>query len=39
MTGAIFLPRIMDRADRFLGTMQQDVNKDVGTVNRGSPAT
>ncbi len=31
VTGAIFLPRVMDRADRFLGTIQQDVNTDVGT--------
>jgi hypothetical protein len=35
VTGAIFLPRILERADRFLGTIQQDVNKDVGTVNNG----
>lgn len=35
VTGAIFLPRVMDRADRFLGTMQQSVNTDVATVNSG----
>jgi hypothetical protein len=33
VTGAIFLPRVMDRADRFLGTIQQNVNNDVGLVN------
>jgi hypothetical protein len=35
VTGAYFLPRIMDRADRFLSSVQQDVNTDVGTVNSG----
>ena len=35
VTGAIFLPRVMDRADRFLSSIQQDVNDDVEMVNRG----
>ena len=35
VTGAIFLPRVMDRADRFLASIQQDVNDDVGLVNDG----
>jgi hypothetical protein len=35
VAGAFFLPRIMDRADRFLSSVQQDVNTDVGTVNGG----
>ena len=38
VTGAIFLPRVMDRADRFLGSIQQDVNDDVGLVNDGLSA-
>jgi hypothetical protein len=35
VSGAIFLPRVIDRWDRFLGSVQQDVNDDVGLVNRG----
>lgn len=35
VTGAYFLPRVMDRADRFLETIQQDVNDDVALVNSG----
>jgi hypothetical protein len=35
VTGAYFLPRVMDRADRFLGSVQQDVNENVGLVNGG----
>jgi hypothetical protein len=35
VTGAYFLPRAIDRADRFLGTVQQDVNEDVDEVNGG----
>lgn len=33
--GAYFLPRIMDRADRFLGGIQRDVNQNVNQVNNG----
>ncbi len=35
ITGAYFLPRVMDRADRFLSTIQQDVNQNVDLVNNG----
>lgn len=35
VTGAYFLPRVVDRADRFLGTVQKDVNNDVGQINGG----
>lgn len=35
VTGAFFLPRVIDRADRFLASVQQDVNDDVGLVNGG----
>jgi hypothetical protein len=35
VTGAYFLPRVIHRADRFLGTMQRSVNNDVGRVNAG----
>lgn len=38
VTGAFFLPRVMERADRFLGSIQQDVNDDVGLVNNGLSA-
>jgi hypothetical protein len=35
LSGAYFLPRVIDRWDRFLGSVEQDVNDDVGLVNRG----
>jgi len=35
VTGAYFLPRMMDRADRFLGGIQHDVNQNVDLVNNG----
>jgi hypothetical protein len=35
ITGAYFLPRMMDRADNFLGTIQRDVNQNVNQVNHG----
>jgi hypothetical protein len=35
VSGAFFLPRVVDRWDRFLGSIQQDVNDDVGLVNSG----
>jgi hypothetical protein len=35
ITGAYFLPRVIHRADAFLGTMQRNVNNDVGQVNAG----
>jgi hypothetical protein len=35
LSGAYFLPRVVDRWDRFLGSVQQDVNDDVGLVNSG----
>jgi len=35
ITGAYFLPRMMDRADNFLGTIQRDVNQNVNQVNNG----
>jgi hypothetical protein len=35
VSGAYFLPRVIDRWDRFLGSVQQDVNDDVGLVNSG----
>ena len=34
ITGAYFL-RVIDRADGFLATVQQDVNEDVGQINGG----
>jgi hypothetical protein len=35
VTGAYFLPRLVDRGDRFLGGVQENVNKNVGLVNGG----
>jgi hypothetical protein len=35
VTGAYFLPRMMDRADRFLNGIQHDVNQNVDLVNNG----
>jgi hypothetical protein len=35
VTGAYFLPRLIDRGDRFLGGVQENVNKNVGLVNGG----
>jgi hypothetical protein len=35
VTGAYFLPRIIDRGDRFLGGVQENVNKNVDLVNGG----
>jgi hypothetical protein len=35
VTGAYFLPRVIDRADRFLGGIQHDVNQNVDLVNNG----
>lgn len=35
VTGAVFLPRVIDRADRFLASVQQDVNQNIGLVNHG----
>jgi hypothetical protein len=35
VTSAVFLPRLVERADRFLASVQQDVNDDVGLVNGG----
>jgi hypothetical protein len=35
VTGAYFLPRMMDRADRFFGGIQRDVNENVDLVNNG----
>ena len=35
VTGAYFLPRVMDRADRFLNGIEQDVNQNVDLVNNG----
>ena len=36
ISGAIYLPRVMDRADRFIGSVQDDVNKNVALVNNGT---
>jgi F0F1-type ATP synthase membrane subunit b/b' len=33
--GAIFLPQAMDRMDRFLDSVQADVNDDVALINSG----
>ena len=35
VTGAIFLPQIIHRADAFFASVQQDVNQNVGLVNHG----
>jgi hypothetical protein len=35
LSGAYFLPRVIDRWDTFFNTMQQDVNDDVKLVNGG----
>ena len=35
VTGAYYLPRVMDRADNFLATIQRDVNQNVNQVNNG----
>jgi hypothetical protein len=35
VSGAYFLPRVIDRWDSFLETVQQDVNDDVKLVNGG----
>jgi len=35
VSGAYFLPRVIDRWDAFLDTVQQDVNDDVDLVNGG----
>ena len=34
-TGAYFLPRLIDRGDRFLGSVQHNVNRNVDLVNGG----
>ncbi len=34
-TGAYFLPRIIDRGDRFMGSVSANVNKNVSLVNGG----
>jgi hypothetical protein len=36
ISGAIFLPRVMDRADHFIGSVQNDVNQNVRLVNNGT---
>jgi len=36
ISGAIYLPRVMDRADRFIGSVQDDVNENVRLVNNGT---
>jgi hypothetical protein len=33
--GAIYLPQVMDRMDRFLDSVQADVNDDVALINSG----
>ena len=35
VSGAYFLPRVIDRFDAFFDTVQQDVNEDVQQVNGG----
>lgn len=35
VTGAYFLPRLIDRGDRFLGSVQHNVNRNVNLVNGG----
>jgi hypothetical protein len=35
ITGAYFLPRVIDRGDRFLGSVQHNVNRNVDLVNGG----
>ena len=35
VTGAYFLPRVMDRTDRFVGSVQDNVNGNVDLVNNG----
>ncbi|MGZ8752518.1 MAG: hypothetical protein ACXW1S_06010 [Acidimicrobiia bacterium] len=36
ISGALYLPRVMDRADRFIGSVQDDVNENVRLVNNGT---
>lgn len=36
ISGAVYLPRALDRADRFIGSVQDDVNENVALVNDGT---